>query len=341
MSGTSLDGLDMVFCEFEKIASQWNYSILHAQTIPYSDDWRRRLSSVETASAFEFVQTDVEYGHLTGKLVRNFMETFRVLPDFIASHGHTIFHQPGKGITAQIGSGAAIAAETGLPVVCDFRTLDVALGGQGAPLVPIGDDLLFHDVDYCLNIGGFANISFQRSNQRIAFDICPANIVLNNLSALAGKEYDQDGMMAREGKTDDALLQKLNAIEYYFLAPPKSLGKEWVINSILPILKDYDLSINDLMATFCEHIAIQIGQAIQGNPSEKLMITGGGAFNLFLIERIRHYSAAQVFIPDKNTVNFKEALIFALLGVLRWRNEENCLSSVTGALRNSSGGAIY
>ncbi|MCX6279742.1 MAG: anhydro-N-acetylmuramic acid kinase [Bacteroidetes bacterium] len=341
MSGTSLDGLDLAFCEFENVNKQWKYYILNAETIPYSSEWRRRLSTLESASAFEFVAADVEYGHLLGKLTIDFIKKFHLHPDFIASHGHTIFHQPEKKITSQIGRGSAIAAETGLPVICDFRSLDVALGGQGAPLVPIGDQLLFGHIEYCLNLGGFANISFQRGDRRIAFDVSPANIVLNYLARIVGYEYDEDGRLASEGKINRQLYDALNSLAFYHTQPPKSLGKEWVVNSVFPLLNDLQIPVNDLLATFCEHIAIQVALAATGSPSDKLMITGGGALNSFLISRIRHYTKPQIIIPDANTINYKEALIFAFLGVLRWRNEDNCLKSVTGAIRDSSGGAVY
>jgi anhydro-N-acetylmuramic acid kinase len=341
MSGTSLDGLDIAFCEFEKRGGHWDYAIIQAETIPYTEDWHERLSTIEMASAFEYVATDVEFGHLSGQLTAGFMKKHNLNPDFIASHGHTIFHQPSGKITAQIGRGSAIAAETGVQVVCDFRSLDVALGGQGAPLVPIGDQLLFGHFDYCLNLGGFANISFQKNDQRIAFDICPVNIVLNRLSRMVGQEFDSDGLLADQGRIDESLLEGLNSLAFYYQDPPKSLGKEWVVEHIYPLLDQSKLNVNDHLATFCEHIAVQIAKATRGNVSETLMITGGGAFNTYLVERIGFHSKTQIIIPDNLTINYKEALIFAFLGVLRMRNEINCLASVTGARRDSSGGAVH
>jgi anhydro-N-acetylmuramic acid kinase len=341
MSGTSLDGLDLAFCEFDLVSDHWKYKIHFAETIPYSEDWKKRLSSLESVSALEFVSADVEFGHLLGRLTREFVEKHHLNPDFIASHGHTIFHQPEKKITCQIGRGSAIAAETGIPVVCDFRSLDVALGGEGAPLVPVGDQLLFDDFDYCLNIGGFANISYEMEGQRIAFDICPANIVLNNLAFSLGLNYDPGGQYANLGTIDHDLLYRLNSLPYYSKTPPKSLGKEFVVEHIFPSLHNSVLSINDLLATFCEHIAIQISKAASAECGKKLLITGGGALNDFLISRIHFHTISEIIIPDANTINYKEALIFAFLGVLRRRNEINCLRSVTGASRNSVGGAIY
>ena len=341
MSGTSLDGLDIAFCEFNREDNRWMHKIQCAETIPYPVEWKKTLSNLENGSALDFVTTDVEYGHYLGRLTRDFIVKNNLFPDFIASHGHTIFHQPGKRITSQIGRGSAIAAETGFPVVCDFRSLDVALGGQGAPLVPVGDTLLFNEFDFCLNIGGFANISFQKADTRIAYDVCPANIVMNHLALQAGFEYDPSGMLAASGTVNLPLLKTINALPYYSLDFPKSLGKEWVVQNIFPLLKTSSQSVNDLLATFCEHIAIQVATAAGANKDRKLLITGGGAFNDFLIRRIRHHAAPEIIIPDELTINFKEALIFAFLGVLRWRNEINCLKSVTGAAKDSSAGAIY
>ncbi len=347
MSGTSLDGLDLAFCEFEKTDNRWSYQIHQAETFPYTRDWKSRLSSIESAPAVDFAMTDASYGHLLGKYTKEFIEHHQLRPDFVASHGHTIFHQPQNRFSTQIGKGSAIAAETGLPVVSDFRSADVALGGQGAPLVPIGDRLLFSDYEYCLNLGGFANISFEKDGNRIAFDICPANIVLNYLAEKSGANYDDRGEMARKGTIQPGLLEKLNGLPYYSRQAPKSLGKEWVLAEIRPLI-DADLSypvsdslLCDLLATFCEHISIQIARVAGSMPGEKILITGGGAFNKFLIERIAQHIRAEIGLPDDNTINFKEAMIFAFLGVLRWRNEVNCLRSVTGAVRDSVGGAIY
>lgn len=341
MSGTSLDGLDLAFCTFQKRGPRWEYQITEAETIPYSPTWRTRLATLEQVPAFDFVATDIEYGHLLGRLAKAFMARHKLTPDFIASHGHTIFHQPSKKITSQIGRGSAIAAETGLPVVCDFRSLDVALGGQGAPLVPIGDHLLFGDFESCLNLGGFANISFVQNGKRTAFDICPANIVLNALAEKLGSPYDRDGLFARQGKVIYELLDPLNSLPYYSSPPPKSLGKEWAVDNIFPLTDAGGFSAHDLLATYCEHIAIQIASAIPGTRQHRVLVTGGGAFNRFLTERIRHHAIPEMVIPDNLTVNYKEALIFAFLGVLRQRNEINCLKSVTGASADSCGGAIY
>lgn len=341
MSGTSLDGVDIAHCRFEQHNGKWSYAILHAETIPYPAEWQKRLANVENGSALEFVTTDIDYGHLLGQLTRTFIQKHALTPDFIASHGHTIFHQPDKRITSQIGRGSAIAAEAAFPVICDFRSLDVALGGQGAPLVPIGDRLLFHQYDYCLNIGGFANISNEKGGQRIAFDVCPANILLNKLARQTGIPFDDHGALAKAGKIIPALLQQLNNLPFYTQSPPKSLGKEWVIDHIHPMLNNNPGIVNDVMATLCEHIAMQVAAVTGRDRTKKLLITGGGAFNTHLVSRMAALAAPEVIIPDDNTINYKEALIFAFLGLLRWLDTENCLKSVTGATSDNVGGAIY
>jgi anhydro-N-acetylmuramic acid kinase len=341
MSGTSLDGLDIAFCRFELNHDEWSFRVIEAETIPYSEEWQTRLSNADSGSAFDLVKTDVEYGHFLGKRTKEFIERHRVRPDFIASHGHTIFHQPHKMITWQIGQGSAIMAETSLPVICDFRSADVAFGGQGAPLVPIGDRFLFPAYDYCLNLGGFANISFEKEKRRIAFDICPCNIVLNSLAGHLGKGYDEGGKLAMMGKPDESLIAELNVLKFYTSPPPKSLGKEWVVKEFLPILDKYNISVYDKMRSVTEHIAYQLNRVIRKEENTHVLITGGGAYNSFLIHRFTEISGIPVILPENEIINYKEALIFAFLGVLRWRCETNCLSSYTGASADNIGGAVY
>jgi len=261
--------------------------------------------------------------------------------DFVASHGHTVFHNPAQGITLQIGDGKTINEITKLDVICDFRTPDVKLGGQGAPLVPIGDRLLFSDYSYCLNLGGFSNISYEYKGERIAFDICPVNIVLNYYANKAGVPYDKDGNIAQNGKIDIKLLNALNSISYYSAAIPKSLGFEFVEKEILPLIEKRQLPIEDVLRTFIAHICVQISACLDGNEKSKVLITGGGAFNIFLMNELSKFTKNEIVIPSDEIVNYKEALIFALLGVLRSENEVNCLRSVTGASVDHSSGKIF
>ncbi|MBA3970770.1 MAG: anhydro-N-acetylmuramic acid kinase [Bacteroidetes bacterium] len=348
MSGTSLDGVDIAFCRFTVDNNEWQYEIVDAETISYESHWKKRLLSLETADGLAFQQTNVDYGHYLGSLVSDFILKHNVQADFVASHGHTIFHQPDKKLTVQIGSGAAIAARCKLPVVSDFRTMDVALGGQGAPLVPIGDKMLFSEYDFCLNLGGFANVSYDlRSGAgldrvRVAYDICPVNIVMNKIAERVGKPYDDGGEMSRQGMVSGYLLNELNQIGFYkmLMDAPKSLGKEWVIKNIDPVINLYEVSDEDLLRTFCEHIAFQIGKSLKNKPKGKLLVTGGGVHNYFLMECIKQHTEHDLVVPDNKTIEYKEALIFAFLGVLRMRNEVNCLSSVTGAQRDSCGGSM-
>jgi anhydro-N-acetylmuramic acid kinase len=322
-----------------------------------------RLKNAVSLLALDYQLLHTDYGHYLGQQVNKFIEENNIHYQvaLITSHGHTTFHLPGKKMTGQLGDGAAIAAETQLPVVSDLRAMDIAFGGQGAPIVPIGEKLLLGNYDYFLNIGGIANISAKSSlpaGERglgtgtcIAFDICAANRVLNMLANLAGKEYDKDGEMAAQGKVNNSLLEKLNQLDYYRQPYPKSLANEFGTGIVYPIIQHAELSINDAIRTYTGHIAIQIKNVIAflvgSQPvaaSRQLLVTGGGAFNTFLIGQIKNELKElniEVVVPDKQLVNYKEALIMALMGVLRWREEYNVLSSVTGAARDSIGGALW
>lgn len=340
MSGTSLDGLDLALCHFVKDTG-WNYKVVAATTIEHTDALREKLADAITLSAYEFSILNVELGRHIAAKVNEFLATQNIKPDFIASHGHTTFHQPQSGLTVQIGSGAVIAAQTGITTVCDFRTVDVALGGQGAPLVPIGDELLFAQYDACLNLGGISNISFNSEGKRLAFDISPCNMALNHLASLIDLKYDKDGENARKGNLNIDLLNKLNSIDYYKKTGAKSLGKEWFDTEFLPCLDAASISVYDKLRTVTEHIAIQFQQVLHFNHQAKILVTGGGARNVFLIERMADISRQSIIVPDAETVDFKEAIIFAFLGVLRMRGEVNCLKNVTGATVDNCGGCIY
>ncbi len=339
MSGTSLDGLDIAAVEFNYQNNKWSFEIVEAETIPYSENWLEKLNNAPTLLGEKLMGLHSEYGNYTGERINSFIKKTGFKPGLIASHGHTIFHQPEKHFTFQIGNGAEIAATTKTATVADFRIGDVALGGQGAPLVPVGDKLLFGEFEYCLNLGGFANVSFEKSNKRIAFDNCPANFALNFFAEKQGQAFDKNGKMGRQGKINSELLDKLNNLKYYKQEAPKSLGREWMENEFFPVCNEYEISDSDKMRTIYEHIALQISKI--GTGTGKLLITGGGAFNTFLIERIKFHSSLQIVIPSKEIIDFKEALIFAFLGVLRIQDKINCYSSVTGAATDSSAGVVF
>ena len=333
MSGTSLDGIDLAICTFTK-KGNWEFKIEKQATIKYSDYWKNRLENLHTKNKKIITTTDVEYGAFLGKKIIAFLDNEKV--DFIASHGHTIFHQPENKYTLQIGDGKTIAKTTGITTINDFRILDVSLGGQGAPLVPIGDLHLFPNYKYCINLGGFANISIKKESEITAFDICPVNIVLNQVCKELNIDYDNNGDIAKKGKLVPKLIQQLNQLSFYEKIPPKSLGREWVEKQIIPLI--INQKTEDTLHTFCEHIAIQIGKQLKGNTA---LFTGGGVFNQYLMTRIQHYSTSEITIPNQEIIEYKEALIFAFLGVLRIRNEVNCLQSVTGAERDNCGGVIH
>lgn len=341
MSGTSLDGLDMAACEFRNTSGKWDYSIRAAETLIYDDRRRQKLATAHALDGLALSQLNCDYGFYIAEALNGFIEQHQLNRSeyFVASHGHTIFHQPESFLTLQIGSGWHIAAATGMAVVCDFRTADVAMGGQGAPLVPAGDALLFSGFPACLNIGGFANCSFQRNAERIAFDICPANIVLNALMLETGKNCDFDGELGRSGRVDAALLHRLNSLPFYGEAPPRSLGREWVEKNIMPLLNESSLSLPEKLATYYQHIAVQIHSQLAG--FSPVLTTGGGAHNRFLIESLNRLQPDAWLVPDTLLTDFKEAVIFAFLGLLRILGQDNVLASVTGAPRNHCSGSIF
>ncbi|HSG68237.1 MAG TPA: anhydro-N-acetylmuramic acid kinase [Bacteroidales bacterium] len=342
MSGTSLDGLDLACCSFSHTEGRWHYEIEQAVTIPYPDKWRKLLLGLPQQEEKAIMAADIALGDYIGRTVSEFIKTYKLSPAFIASHGHTIFHQPEKGITLQIGAGNRIAKACGIKVICDFRSSDVAMGGQGAPLVPIGDRLLFADYEYCLNIGGIANISFEDQGERIAFDICPANMVLNELAGKAGKAYDDKGMMAAGGNIIPGLMDQLEALPYYTLQGPRSLGREWVEENIFILLKKIaGHPLPDLLNTFTEHIAFRVAAATLPGNEKHMLVSGGGAYNDYLIKRIKLHCGLRVIIPEAKVVEFKEALVFAFLGLLRLRGEVNVLGSVTGSGTDHCAGTVY
>lgn len=341
MSGTSLDGMDLICCRFHQSRHKWHYQIISAVTYEYTREWKTMLRNAAWLDAGSFLILHQEYGSHIGEQVNNFLEENRLKADLVASHGHTIFHQPERGLTFQLGSGAAIAARCRMDTISDFRTLDVALGGQGAPLVPVGDELLFGKYTFCLNLGGFANISHRKDRIRIACDICPVNIVANQLAQLDGKEYDRDGFMGSCGKIIPELVEELNNLEFFTRPAPKSLGREWVDTSFMPVLNKYDRPVEDLLRSVYEHAAVQISNYINNYKAGEVLVTGGGAFNRFLMNLLQQKSKSVMILPEEQLVKFKEALIFAFLGMLRYRDEINCLASVTGAQANSSSGIIH
>jgi anhydro-N-acetylmuramic acid kinase len=342
MSGTSLDGLDVCLAQFH-FDGKWNFEIIATDCFVYDDSWREKLSNAHQLSDEELMELDHEFGKLIGDSVSSFLIENRLArPHLVCSHGHTVFHQPEKGITVQIGDGQSIANITGITTVNDFRSLDVSHGGQGAPLVPIGDELLFSEFDACLNLGGFSNISFKEDGERRAFDICPVNIVLNELANRLNHPFDRNGELAKSGRLNELLLDQLNSLDIYSVKNRPSLAREWVESTVNPLLKEASLSEEvDLLRTFVEHVAIQIARVIETKVAGgRALVTGGGAYNSFLMERMQAYSLGDLIIPDKQIIEFKEALIFAFLGVLRSENQINVLQSVTGAGRDSSSGVI-
>ena len=352
MSGSSLDGLDIAFVRFEESAGKWQFDLAESVCIPYPDTWRKKLAELSGLSAKEYMLLHSAYGHYLGNCINDFLEEKNLAyqTQLIASHGHTAFHFPSNHTTAQLGDGAAIAAVTGIRTITDFRSVDVALGGQGAPIVPIGEKLLFPEFDLFLNIGGIANVSANRE-KFTAFDICPANRILNLLSVHTEKGFDENGRLAAAGIVDERLLTRLNDFTYYSRPYPKSLGNEFGLEEIYPVVQQAGLSVQDALRTYVEHVVVQVRRSVlllkeelQGQRNLRLLITGGGAHNLFLVKRLEEEllpAGIDCIKPSDNLINYKEALVIALMGALRWREDINVLHTVTGASKDSINGAVW
>lgn len=345
MSGTSGDGLDIAYCSYE-LQDHWSYEILDAITIPFPEDLGPNLMNCHKLSALDLAILDVSFGKWMGEKVKEYCTEKQIKPMAVCSHGHTVFHQPAKGLSLQIGNGWALHQACGQKVINDFRMQDVQLGGQGAPLVPIGDRLLFPTIDFCINLGGIANISMESAGKRIAFDTCPFNLLMNAQANALGAEFDKDGEWAEEGVLNEKLLEALNALPYYSKNNAKSLGREDLENNFIPLLSSSGLSEKDKLTTLVEHYAFQIAKVIklyQPTAQPSVLITGGGAYNSYFIERLDSQLSNSWFhiFATPELIEFKEALVFGFLGVLRLRNENNCLASVTGADSDSTGGVIF
>lgn len=340
MSGSSLDGVDIAYVNFSHDNRRWFFNIIEAGNIPYTSSWKEKLSSAFDKSPEELKKLDIEYGQYLGTITKKFINKYDLDPKLIASHGHTIFHRPEEHYTLQIGDGDEIARATGIVTINDFRSEDVKKGGQGAPLVPIGDKHLFAEYPICLNIGGIANVSYDIEDRRIAYDICMANQLLNYLANKLGYDYDNNGNLARQGDVNEMLLNKLNDNAYYTQEAPKSLGREFFERNQRYIIDSCEIDIKDVIATATEYVAHQITAATNHLEKSKMLITGGGAKNNYLVERITSLSKHEIIIPDTMIIDYKEALIFAFLGALKLEDKTNVLSSVTGASSDSSSGNI-
>ena len=346
MSGTSLDGLDLAYCHIWKKLDRWKFEIKETRAISYDADMRSSLQNSIDLPADELLILHNTYGSWLGQQAREFIEEKDLEVDIISSHGHTTHHQPEQGLTFQIGSGQHLANVSRHKVVCDFRSNDVSLGGEGAPLVPIGDLLFFGNYDFCLNLGGIANVSFEYEGKRIAYDIGLANMILNHITQKIGLSYDNNGMLASKGSINNTMLEQLNELSYYKLPFPKSTGYEWFVEKVLPVINAAEDTTENLLHTAVHHICEQVAMQIKmyaNKDQSTLFVTGGGALNQFMMEllQLKLAPAVSLVIPSKKLIEYKEALIFALMGILRVEQEINVLKTVTGASKDSSSGVVY
>lgn len=355
MSGSSLDGTDLAWCTFEfaeeNPAQLLNWTLHKGTTLPYPFEWKERLRNAPQLNGRDLWLLHTELGLYFGNIVNNFLDGVPETVDFIASHGHTVFHYPAQHTTTQVGDGAAIAGVLNLPVIDQFRTQDMAIGGQGAPLAPLADQYFFSDYFACLNLGGITNISIQTPQGYLAFDVGGANQVMDVLMQEIGEIYDEAGQLARTGQLIPELKQAADALPFHTLAPPKSLGNDWVREQLLPIFQDQQYPLQDRLHTYCQHVAGQIAASIsqtaqqeqlEVNASQQMLVAGGGGFNLFLCECIASaIHPLQLVIAPPDIIAYKEAALMALAGALRWQQQPNVLASVTGAQRSVVGGAIH
>ncbi|MBT5596320.1 MAG: anhydro-N-acetylmuramic acid kinase [Flavobacteriaceae bacterium] len=341
MSGTSLDGLDICFVSFKK-SNYSKYNIINSKTYSYNEKWIEKLKKSIFLNKQELKKIDIEYGTLISNYLKEFISEFSIDKiDLISSHGHTVFHEPNKGKTLQIGDGKTINKIVKTDVVCDFRTQDVKYKGQGAPLVPIGDLHLFSNYKFCLNLGGFSNVSIKDNNKIKAFDICPVNTVLNHYSKKMGYTFDQDGVLSKKGTVNLDLLNQLNQMSFYNKLGPKSLGIEFVKSKVIPLIDSHILNPKDILRTYIEHISDQISKSIGSYFNDRILISGGGTYNNTLIDSIKTKVKSKVIVPDSQIIDYKEALIFAYMGLLKSKEKINCLKSVTGAIKDHSSGKIF
>jgi anhydro-N-acetylmuramic acid kinase len=344
MSGTSLDGLDIAHVSFEFQGDKIHYELLHAHTYDLDDVLLLKLHQATKMSAEDLLRLDKELGLYFANCSNRFINEHQLVKeqiDAIASHGQTIFHQPHNGFTHQIGCGSTIAFHTGIPVINDFRSLDVIAGGQGAPFVPLGDFELFSvEANSFLNLGGFANISFKKNNTIHAFDISPANLPSNLLMQEIGELFDRDGHKAKSGEINQEILTALNSLPFYHSKGPKSLGTEWLHKEYMPLLNQSD-TLENILRTHTEHVAIQVARILNEEGLSSVYITGGGARNTFFMERLSKHYEGKCVIPSNQIIDFKEAIVFAFLGARHLRGEHTNVPSVTGASMELCTGVYY
>lgn len=348
MSGSSLDGIDMALCEFDGKPGNLYWKIIQTQCIPMPASWKERLAQLPNGSARDLAMADYEFGYFLGDMCREHFGNHQV--DFIASHGHTIFHAPEKGITCQIGNGATIAGRTGISVVSDFRSMDMAAGGQGAPIVSCLDRFVFMDYSVLANLGGIFNLSINSPDKTLAWDVCPCNQLLNHLASQKGFDFDPEGQMASKGRVSDELLKLLLNDPYYAMQSPKTLDNQYIVKRYFPLLDQFDCSVEDKLRTVVELIVQSVSNDVKPllmpkpAPEDlpKILLAGGGAHNTFLVNQLReNLPFTDIVVPDKTLVDFKEAFLMAFLGYLRVIEHENTLASATGAGWNTIGGCVY
>ncbi|RTZ15073.1 anhydro-N-acetylmuramic acid kinase [Vibrio aquaticus] len=357
MSGTSLDGVDTALVEIKS----GEIKLLASHDFPYPPALRKNVLAVctgQTTNLIEIGQLDHLLGKLYSDAILALLEHSEINAQqirAIGNHGQTVFHQPNspQPFTMQLGDANIIAARTGIDTVADFRRKDMALGGQGAPLVPAFHQSIFKPGDssvVVLNIGGIANISVLRPNQPvIGYDTGPGNMLMDAwCQKHTGQAYDKNGQFASQGAVHQALLNELLSEPYLTLAAPKSTGRElFNIDWLEGHLKRFSLAVEDVQRTLCEFTAITIADEVRKyltGSTPELLVCGGGALNPLLMERIHHHlpNWSVMTTNDKGVDSDNmEAMAFAWLAYRRIHNLPSNLPEVTGASRPASLGVIY
>lgn len=345
MSGTSLDGLDLCAVEFERTNGRWTYRIHAFETIPYRGTlWPEHLTAAYRDRGALRTQVSHEFALWCQGQWLDFGARHQFAAHAVAHHGHTVEHDPLRGITVQIGHEASAFASSPIPVVGDFRSGNVARGGQGAPLVPLADRDLFEDFAVCVNLGGFSNASWtDGGGLRRAGDLGPCNGLLNPLAGELGRDYDPEGTYAATGTARPT--PDLEKLHYYGAPFPKSLGREWMETDFLPAFNAKRPNrTEDALATASAHIAWSIAQGLRAAnaPKGPALLSGGGAYNTDLIRRLRETAPEWEWtVAPKDILEAKEALAFAYLGLLRLRGEPNVLASYAGGTADGCDGSIF
>lgn len=343
MAGSSADGVTAALIRYwTKGTSDWDYELLVGEAWPYPPSLQEKLQRPLSAQTPEdLLHLSITYTDWTATQIRRFIAPYTC--DLIAWHPHNVFHEPRAGLTWSLGDSERLRALTGLPVVTHFRARDLATGGTGAPLIPNADQLLFATYEALINLGGIANLTHLPSGT--AYDITPCNQLLDALARQVNPSlpYDDSGQIAAQGKRLPDLAEKIESHPFFTLPPPKALDNRTVQRDfVLPFLS-YPASPIDKLHTAVQIIVGQLARALIAVSAKTYTVTGGGAFNTFLVQLLTERVAPHTitFCPaPQPLILYREAIGFGLLGLLRWLGLPNTHKRWTGSSRSHSSGTL-